>query len=361
LERSGRSVLACGAALKNTLCLTKGRQAFLSPHIGDLENYETLRSFSEGIEHLKRLYQIEPEAVIHDLHPDYLSTRYAEEIDLPRVGVQHHFAHALSCMAESGLEGPALAVVMDGAGYGDDGTVWGGEFFQVTLRGYRRLGHLRPIPLPGGEQGIREPWRMAAMYLERIYGEEMEKLAIPFVRNLDREKWLILRQAVKRGINSPFCSSAGRLFDSVSALLGVRELVNYEGQAAIELEQMANAQERGEYPFGLERVKEFFIVDPDPIIAAIADEIKKGEEVSVISARFHNTVARLIVRMAGKMRELTGLSILVLSGGVFQNHLLLHRTYDLFQGSDFAIYINRKVPANDGGISLGQAYYAMHI
>lgn len=360
LKREGKSVLACGADLKNTLCLTKGNYAFVSHHIGDLENFETLKCFEEGIEHFKRLFQVEPEAVAHDLHPDYLSTRYAMGLEVPRLGVQHHFAHALSCMAEHGLEGPVLAVVMDGSGYGEDGAVWGGEFLEVTVRDYRRLGHLRYVPLPGGEKAIKEPWRMGAIYLHRVYGR-LEELTIPFARGLDLTKWSLLREAIKADINSPLCSSVGRLFDAVSAILGVRETVNYEGQAAIELEQAAEDGESGEYPFDIVEEEGMFIVDPDPIISAIVEEVGKGETPSVISARFHNTMARVISRMAKRMREVTALSEILLSGGVFQNHLLLARVWDLLDEDDFRVFVQQRVPPNDGGISLGQALYATYL
>jgi hydrogenase maturation protein HypF len=349
LQKQGRSVLACGA------------DAFLSHHIGDVENFETMRSFEEGIALIKRLFQIDPEAVVYDLHPDYLSTRYALEqarvTGMHVIGVQHHFAHALSCMAEHGLKGPALAVVMDGAGYGEDGTVWGGEFLRVTVGNYTRLGHLRTIPLPGGDKAAREPWRMAATYLERVRGS-LEKVDIPFAHGLDLAKWSLIREAMQAGINAPLCSSIGRLFDAVSALLEVRERVNYEGQAAIELEQMADPTEDGEYPLEIAKEDGVLILNPDPVIAAIVESIRKGEAMPTISARFHNSLARGIVQMASTMREGTGLSKIILSGGVFQNHLLLGRTWDLLAGSDFQVFIQHQVPPNDGGIALGQAYHA---
>jgi hydrogenase maturation protein HypF len=364
LQHRGKSVLACGAELKNTFCLTKGNYAFLSHHIGDLENFETMRSFEEGIALMKRLFQIEPEAVVHDLHPDYLATRYAlayaEERGVPKIGVQHHFAHALSCMAEHGLEGPALAVVMDGTGYGEDGTVWGGEFLKVTVDGYIRLGHLCTIPLPGGDKAAKEPWRMAAAYLERVFGS-VEKADIPFVHCIDLARWSLLREAMQTGINAPLCSSTGRLFDAVSALLGVREQVNYEGQAAIELEQMADPTEDGEYPLEIAEEEGVLILNPDPVIAAVVESIKKGEAMPTISARFHNSLAKGIVQMASTMREGTGLSEIILSGGVFQNHLLMGKVYDLLEGEDFKVYIHHKVPPNDGGIALGQAFHAIHL
>jgi hydrogenase maturation protein HypF len=368
LQGRGKNVLACGAELKNTFCLTKGNFVFLSHHIGDLENFETMRSFEEGIALIKRLFQIEPECVVHDLHPDYLSTRFAleyakgraGEMGVPRIGVQHHFAHALSCMAEHGLEGPLLAVVMDGTGYGEDSTVWGGEFLKVTVEGYTRLGHLRTIPLPGGDRAAKEPWRMAAAYLDRIFGSA-EKANIPFVQGIDLARWSLLREAMQAGINAPLCSSTGRLFAAVSALLGVRERIHYEGQAAIELEQMAQPGERGEYPFEIAEEEGVLILNPDPFIAAIVEAIKRGEAPATISARFHNSIARAIAQMAIRMRETTGLSEVILSGGVFQNHLLLERTWDLLAGADFQIFIQQRVPPNDGGIALGQALHAIRL
>jgi hydrogenase maturation protein HypF len=362
----GNSILACGAALKNTFCLTKGDHAFLSPHIGDLENYETMRSFEHGIALMKRLFQIEPAIVCHDLHPDYLSTRfalgYAEHAGpaVRTIGVQHHFAHAVSCMAEHGLAGPVLAVVLDGTGFGADGTAWGGEFLQVTVTGFTRLGHLRHIPLPGGDAAAREPWRMAAAYLERACGQGAQ-VPIPFSLLFDPAQWSLLRGAMQAGINAPLCSSMGRLFDAVSALLGVRGQNRYEGQAAIELEQMARPGELGEYPLALAEEQGCLILDPDPAIAAIVEEIIQGEAPAVISARFHNAVARAIARMALRMSEGTGLSDVVLSGGVFQNHLLLGRTCDFLTDAGCKVYCHHQVPANDGGIALGQALHAIHL
>jgi len=359
LNRDGKSTLACGADLKNTFCLTKGNVAFLSQHIGDMENFETMSSFEEGVELFKQLFQIEPECVVHDLHPDYLSTRYAMDLDLPRTGVQHHFAHALSLMAEHESVGPALAVVMDGTGYGEDGTIWGGEFLEVTVRGYKRLGHLRYIPMPGSNMAVKEPWRMAAAYLKRIYGD-LEGLKIPFIEGLNLERWSQIGKAVSAKINSPLCSSMGRLFDAVSAILGVRNTVNYEGQAAMELEQMVEEGEMGEYPLEILEEKATLIVNPDPIIENIVEDIRKAESHFIISARFHNSIIRVISRMAQRMREETGISDIFLSGGVFQNHFLLGKVWDILKEDGFKVYTHQKVPPNDGGISLGQAYYGVN-
>jgi len=325
-----------------------------------MENWETFRSFQEGVEHFKRLLQIDPQLVAYDLHPDYLSTRYAFNLPLPKVGVQHHFAHALSCMAEHGLKGEVLAVVMDGTGYGDDGTLWGCEFLRVSPKVYRRLGHLRYIPLPGGEKAIKEPWRMAAVYLERVFGAP-ERLDIPFIERLKERGWPLLREAVRAGVNSPLCCSAGRLFDAVSALLGVRERINYEGQAAIELEEIAAEGEEGEYPFLIVEEGGRLILDPDPTIRGIVGEIRRGVKKGVISARFHNTLAKATCKMVERLRISTGISEVVLSGGCFQNHLLLGRVVDLLTAADFKVYFHEKVPPNDGGISLGQAFYALHL
>lgn len=352
LAGARRSVLACGAELKNTFCLTKGELAFLSHHIGDLENFETLKSFEEGIEHFKRIFKVKPELIAHDLHPDYLSTRYALEQDLPRVALQHHYAHALSCMAEYGLEGPVLGIVMDGTGFGEDEAVWGCEFLEVTLRGYERLGHLKYIPLPGGDRAVKEPWRMAAVYLLRAFGEEDPEL---FDRYYPKG-WETLKRAVIKGLNSPPCSSMGRLFDAVSSLLGVRDVVNYEGQAAIELEQLAERTDHF-YPFELKD----YVFDPDPMIRSIVEDLKAGVPKPLISGKFHRTIAQVILEVARRARAERGLKEVVLSGGCFQNLLLLESCVSLLEAEGFSVFVNHRVPPNDGGISLGQAYYASRL
>lgn len=352
LPGAKRSVLACGAELKNTFCLTKGELAFLSHYIGDLENFETFKSFEEGIEHFKRIFKIKPQLVAHDLHPDYLSTRYALDQDLPKVALQHHYAHALSCMAEYGLEGPVLAIVMDGTGFGADEAVWGCEFMEVTLRGYDRLGHLKYIPLPGGERAVKEPWRMAAVYLLRAFEEEDPEL---FDRYYPRG-WETLKKALLKGLNCLPCSSMGRLFDAVSSLLGVRDVVNYEGQAAIELEQLAERTDLF-YPFELKD----YVLNPDPIIRGIVDDLKAGVPRPLISGKFHRTMAQAILEVAKRVRTERGLKEVVLSGGCFQNLLLLEQSVSLLEAHGFTVFINHKVPPNDGGISLGQAYYASRL
>ncbi len=357
-KKSSLQVLACGGELKNTFCMTRGQYAFVSHHIGDLENWETMKAFEEGIEHFKRLFEIDPEVVAYDLHPDYLSTRYALGLEIPKLGVQHHYAHALSCMAEHDLEESCLAVIMDGTGYGNDGTIWGCEFLKVNASRFDRIGHLRYIPLPGGEKAIKEPWRIAAAYLERIYGSKWHDLYLPFSRKIDQQKWYDLKKGIELNYNAPRCSSAGRLFDAVSALLGIRSTINYEGQAAIELEQLASFDNKS-YPYHIKSEKQKLIIDPDPIIEAIVEDVRREEGAGVISGRFHLTMAIIIGDMATKMREVTGITDIILSGGVFQNHFLLEAAFRELEKKGFKVFINRQVPANDGGISLGQAYHAL--
>lgn len=357
-------LLACGAHLKNTFCLGKGRQAFASHHIGDLENVETLTSFHEGIEHFARLFDIYPQAVAYDLHPEYLATKYALDTDIPqKIGIQHHHAHIASVLAEHGLSGPVIGVAADGTGYGTDGAVWGCEIMQADLLGFNRLAHLAYVPLPGGEQAVRQPWRMAAVYLARAYGDAFLDLGIPFVRQLDRSKWRPLSQMAAKGINSPPTSSLGRLFDAVAALLGLRNDVLYEGQAAIELEGLARTwrddrkMDRGDqqdvYPFTSDDQSPMRL-DVAPMIRAIVGDIRQGVAVPQIANRFHRSIAELLATTCFNAREQSGLNVVALSGGVFQNRLLLECLQARLERMAFQVYINRRVPPNDGGISFGQ-------
>ncbi len=362
-----RPVLACGAELKNTFCLAKGARAFVSHHIGDLENAETLRSFTEGIEHFRRLFDIEPGLIAHDLHPDYLSTKYAAQLacdgvsgGAELVGVQHHHAHIASCLADNGEDGPVIGVAFDGTGYGADGTIWGGEFLIADLAGYRRAGFLEPVPLPGGAAAIRQPWRMAASYLAAAYPDGTtagtpQPLAVQ-ARNA--RQWDAVLTMARRGINSPLTSSAGRLFDAAAALLGVRDAVNYEGQAAIELEQLADVGERGSYAASISGRDGALRVAGADLIRAAADDIAAGAELPAIAARFHRGVARAIVAVCARLREQTGLAVVALSGGVFQNLLLTDQVVTGLQREQFRVLLHSRVPCNDGGISLGQAVVA---
>jgi hydrogenase maturation protein HypF len=355
-------VLACGAELKNTFCLAEGDRAFVSHHIGDLENAETLRSFTDGIEHFTRLFDIAPRVVAHDLHPDYLSTKFAvaladgaqAEVDL--VGVQHHHAHIASCLADNGLDGPAIGVAFDGTGYGPDGTIWGGEFLVADLAGFHRAGCLTPVAMPGGAAAIRQPWRMAAAYLASSYPDLLP--ASIAVRDRNEEHWVAVTRMAGRGVNAPLTSSAGRLFDAVAAVLGVRDTINYEGQAAIELEQITDTRERGQYQATLtSQAGELRVAGAD-LVRAVAEDLAAGIPVPVIAARFHNGVAAAIVAVCGRVREQTGLDAVALSGGVFQNVLLTGRVVTGLEHDGFRVLVHRRVPCNDGGISLGQAVVA---
>lgn len=346
-------VLACGAELKNTFAIGKGHEVFLSHHIGDLEDYQTYQSYTEGIAHFRQLFGTDPAVVAHDLHPEYLSTKYAGELaDIRLIGVQHHHAHIASCLADNEVDGPVLGIAFDGLGLGADGTIWGGEFLLADLADYRRLAHLEPVPLPGGTTAIRQPWRMAVAYLAQA-GELAAEL--PVLRR--NPSWRHVAALLEQRPHSPLTSSAGRLFDAVAALVGVRDAVSYEGQAAIELEQLADPAEHGSYPVTVTGGPVRQLRGCELISAALAD-LRSGVPVPVISARFHNGLAAAITRTCRLLRNSTGITTVALSGGVFQNSLLQQRTTESLEDHGFRVLVHSRVPANDGGISLGQAVVA---
>jgi hydrogenase maturation protein HypF len=356
-----RQVLAVGAELKNTFCLTRDRYAFLSQHIGDMENYETLRFLEQMVEQLGRTFRIEPEIIAHDMHPTYLSTQWAsrqisESANQRVVSVQHHHAHIAACMAENELTGerPIVGVAFDGTGYGTDGAIWGGEFLVADYASFRRVAHLKYVPLPGGDAAIRRPYRTALAYLWAA--------GVPWEDNLPpvavaATEWVaertVLARQLERGLNVVPTSSVGRLFDAVSALAGVRQEINYEAQAAIELEMLVTKGVERAYPFGLGEQ-----IDPAPCIRAVVADVRAGVPASTIAAKFHNGLATMVRDVCLRLRDEAGLDEVALSGGVFQNVTLLEKTVMLLQGAGFTIYIHRLVPPNDGGISLGQAVVA---
>jgi hydrogenase maturation protein HypF len=350
-------LLACGAHLKNTFCLGKDRRAFVSHHIGDLENLETLLSFREGIEHFQRLFDIVPEAIAYDLHPEYLATKYALETAIPhKIGVQHHYAHIASVIAEHGLTEPVIGVAADGTGYGTDGAIWGCEIMIADLLQFHRLAHLAYVPLPGGEQAVRQPWRMGAVYLSIAYGASFMNQAIPFVQTLNHTRWQALSQMIARGINCPRTSSLGRLFDAVAALLGLHSTeVVYEGQAAIALEMLAATctDPVTSYPVCWQPGDPAQL-DVAPLIQSLTEDILRGEPAARIARRFHLSIATMLADACVEARKQTGLSRVALSGGVFQNRLLLADVIMLLEKNAFHVFLNRRVPPNDGGISLGQ-------
>jgi hydrogenase maturation protein HypF len=354
-----RPVLATGAELKSTFCVAKDHHAFVSHHIGDLENYETLRSFTEGIDHFRRLFDVEPEVVAHDLHPEYLSTKHAHDLDgVELTGVQHHHAHIASCLADNGEAGPVIGVAFDGLGYGTDGTIWGGEFLVCDLTAFERVGHLRTVAMPGGTQAIREPWRMAAAYLDTAFGGDVpDGLGLA---SRHPERWDTIVSMARTGMSSPLTSSAGRLFDAVAAVLGLRDQVNYEGQAAIELEQRAVPGETGRYEFPAVEADGAWRLDGPALLRRVAEDHLAGVPAGIVAARFHNSVAAAVVDTCLRIRDQHALGDVpvALSGGVFQNLLLLERVVAGLEAQGIRTLVHSRVPPNDGGISLGQAAVA---
>lgn len=350
-----RHVLGCGPELKNTLCLGRGSSAFLSQHIGDLENYETYASYLEAIEHLQRLLDVHPEVVAHDLHPEYLSTKHALELDAVLVPVQHHHAHLASCLADNGRHGQVIGVAFDGLGMGDDGTLWGGEVLVADLVGFRRVAHLATVPMPGGAAAVRQPWRMAAAHLDAAFDGELPGALVLPARH--GRRWTDVLAAARAGVNAPLTSSAGRLFDAVAALVGVRDVVTYEGQAAIDLEHRADPAERGSYPVDV-RPGRPLVVDTGGLVRAIVADVVHGVGASTVAARFHNAMADVVLAVCARVRDDEGLSTVALSGGVFQNVRLLEGCLDRLTAAGFEVLTHRQVPCNDGGVSLGQAVVA---
>ena len=358
-------ILAVGGELKNAFCVARDQYAFLSHHIGDMENLETLKSFEEGVAHFQSLFRITPEIIAHDLHPDYLSTRYASRMThhAPCVAVQHHHAHIASCMAENGLNGeqPVIGVAFDGTGYGMDGAIWGGEFLIADYSGFERAAHLAYVPLPGGDAATRKPARAALSYLLAAgipleYGRVSDS-PLPPLTALSAAERRIVEKQIASGLNSPPTSSLGRLFDAVASIIGLRQEVNYEGQAAIELEAVCDPEEKGQYVFD---------IGPDSIlthavIRSVVNDFRAGRSSSMIAARFHNGVANMIRDVCLQLREQRGLNQVALSGGVFQNVTLLGKTLSLLRDAGFEVFTHRLVPPNDGGIALGQVAVAAAI
>lgn len=351
-------LLAAGAELKNTFCLTNERYAFLSHHIGDLENYETLQSYEQGIAHFERLFRVRPQAVAYDLHPDYLATRYAlariERESLTGIGIQHHHAHIAALMAERGLDGshPVIGVSFDGTGYGTDGRIWGGEFLIADYARFERAAHLEYFPLPGGDAAVRRPSRTALGLLHAL-GIEWDD-ALPTHQDLCYEDRTAIRIQLERRLNIPFTSSMGRLFDAAAALAGVRQRVNYEAQAAIEFEALADPDEAGGYDFEFQSP----LIRARPAIEQLIADVLAGVSLPVISARFHNGVAEMVKTVCLHLSDQYDLSEVALSGGVWQNITLLRKTLNLLEREGFTVYVHSRVPANDGGLALGQAAIA---
>lgn len=349
MEMEMPEILACGGDLKSAFCVTKGYSAYVSQHLGDLENARTLDHYGKVVGDFCKFFEIEPKIVAYDMHPDYFSTQFARSFEAERkIAVQHHHAHISSCMAENGIFEPVIGVAFDGTGYGDDGTIWGGEFLIVDMTCYKRAAHLSPVPLPGGDAAVRRPGRMALSYL-RSAGLDC---AVPGVTPEEADTVVL---QMERGLNAPLTSSAGRLFDAVSALLGICTEVTYEGQAAIELEAAGTYTDRS---YGFRIAGSPPEIDVSGMIAQIVEDRARGVSMGEIAGAFHNTAAEIIAETCRVLREETGISEAALSGGVFQNALLTERAVSLLEESGFKVYRHRLVPCNDGGISLGQAVSA---
>lgn len=345
-------LLACGAELKSTFCLVRDDEAFLSGHVGDLSGLATWQRYVAEVAELAALLEVRPAVVVHDLHPDYAATRYALAQDgVEAMGVQHHHAHVASCLAEHGLAGPVIGLALDGTGYGDDGTSWGGEVLVADLLGYRRVAHLAPVAQPGGDMAVRQPWRMAMSHLDAAFDGAPPQLP---VQQRQGHRWEQVRAAARAGVNAPATTSAGRLFDAVAAMLDVRDEVTYEGQAAVELEQVADPAEPGTYPLPLVAG----VLDVGVLVRALVADLLAGADRARVAARFHRALADGLTACCLTVREATGLSDVALSGGVFQNALLTVSCRERLERQGFRVLTQEQVPCNDGGISLGQAAVA---
>ena len=365
LPFQSKQILACGAELKNTFCLTRDDYAFVSQHIGDMENEETLEHFEHTVELYKKLFRIEPEVIACDLHPEYLPSKYAARIaaeqDLPLVPVQHHHAHIVSCMAENRVETPVIGVAFDGVGYGTDGAIWGGEFLVADWRNFRRAGQFEYVLMPGGAAAIKKPYRMALGYLYSLLGTDFSLAGLPLAK-LNPGETAIIRQQIQKRINCPLTSSAGRLFDAVAALAGLSYEVSYEAEAAVALEMQApdrfNKTRIKTYPYSFEEQNGVTIVKLGGLFSGIVEDVRDKAAVSEISLKLHQTVAQITVDMCGKISRQTSIKQVALSGGVFQNRLLLKLTSDGLKQAGFQVFTHHLVPCNDGGLSLGQAVVA---
>ncbi|MDH5682626.1 MAG: carbamoyltransferase HypF, partial [Spirochaetota bacterium] len=351
IREGGPVVLAVGGELKNTVCILKEDQAFLSQHIGDLNNLEAHGFFESVINHMISILQIEPELIVHDMHPAYLSTQWAkEQRDIEILAVQHHHGHMASCMAECQVSGPVIGLIMDGTGYGSDGTIWGGEVLIGDYREVTRYASFEPCELPGGDAAIKAPWMTGISYLYKAFGDNMPDLPFMDSRPVDK-----IIQMIRQKVNSPLTTSCGRLFDAVAVICGGRDIVNYEAQGAIEFMEAADPFEKRVYDYAFHEKHDRILIQVLPIIQSVVQDMRTGESMACISARFHNTMIAVLTELALKAKQQTAISDMVLSGGVFQNELLFPGLLKSLTSHGFHVHSHKQVPCNDGGISLGQA------
>jgi hydrogenase maturation protein HypF len=352
-------VFAAGPEQKNTFCLTKGAYAFVSQHVGDMENAETLEQYESSLALYRRMFRIEPELVAYDLHPEYLSTKFALSLGLPTEGVQHHHAHVVAVAAEHGVRDPVVGIAFDGTGYGSDGTIWGGEVLISTWRDFERFAHLKAVPMPGGAAAVRRPARMALGLLSGLDRGLLDHPGLIHLHSgLATDELTTILAMADQGINSPLTSSMGRLFDSVAAITGIRSDALYEGQPAIELEAAADPGEAGSYHFDLSGPSTV-VIDPLPVIAALLEDLAAGVSVSAVSARFHNGVVAMTVEVATRAAKKSGVRHVVLSGGVMMNRLLLAGIVRGIEAAGLTPLLPRALPVNDGAVSFGQAVVAL--
>ncbi len=358
LRQATPVVLGVGAEMKSTVCLTKGKMAFLSQHIGDLENMATSEYFEKTIGHMRRILAIEPEIIAYDMHPDYLSSRWAlEQRGIQKIAVQHHHAHVVSAMAENCVSGTVIGLSFDGTGYGTDGHIWGGEVLLADERTFERAAHLAYMPMPGSAFAIKQPWRMGLSYLYSAFGDDIGNLSLPFLDSVEPIRLSTILEMIRKRINAPLTSSLGRLFDGVAAIAGLREEVAFEGQAAMELEMIAETSADDAYDVHWESGYPLQI-SPVPIIRSIVDDLLRQTPLPIISGRFHMTLIKVFGDVCDHLRQEKGLTRVVLSGGVFQNVIILRGLMRLLEDRGFEVYTHTKIPTNDGGISLGQAVVA---
>jgi len=354
-------MLAVGGELKNTFCVARGREAWLSQHIGDMGSVDTLAAFERATGQFAEMYQVDAGMVVADGHPGYQTRRWAEaHASHPVVLVQHHHAHIASCMAENNLEDKVIGFALDGTGYGTDGNIWGGEVLNADYAVFERAAHFEYVPLPGGAAAIHDPWRMAVSYLAHHFGDEFLKMKLPFLAEISRSRFDLLLRVLDRRVNSPLTSSCGRLFDAVAAIAGIRNQVSYEAQAAIELEMAIGEDKPDSYRFQLLQESGTGIISTRPMFESLVEDVLRGTPVSGISRKFHNGLVNIFVEIARTLRDHTSLNRVCLSGGTFNNLYLTKNLLAALAAEEFEVFTQNEVPAGDGGLSLGQALVAAH-